>query len=207
MSQLRFVGAAFPRTGTFSIKIAVEQLTGGTCYHFHEISKHPSHVPIWDAAYDGREPDWIELLSPFVGTLDGPACQHWKSITKAHPDLPVLLTVRNPDDWWDSVKETIYAVSQKPGQTDKPDLAMIQRTFFDGLLEGKFEDRSFATDVYRRYCDDVRSSVPSDRLFEYRVTDGWAPLCRMLDCEIPDSDFPKRNARAALRKRAGLDGT
>jgi hypothetical protein len=205
VTNIRFIGAAFPRTGTFSTKIAIEKLVpDSTCYHFHEIRRYPDHVPIWNAAYDGQEPDWRSLLSPFIGTLDGPACQHWRSILEAYPDVPVLLTVRDPDEWWESMDATIYPVQNDPGNQTNPAMMMLRRTFFDGLLEGRFEDRAFTTNVYRRYCDDVRESVGAERLVEYSVAEGWPPLCKMLQCDIPNEPFPKRNSREALRRRAGL---
>lgn len=200
--NLRFIGAAFPRTGTMSIKTAVERLIPECkCYHMHELFFCPDHVPLWDSAWEGHNPDWAELLSPYSGTLDGPACIYWQQLAEAFPNLPVFLTLRDPEEWWESVNATIYQINSKPVDQLEPSVLMVKRTFFDGFLEGRFEDRPYVTDRYRQYCDDVREGVPSDRLVEYRVTDGWEPLCEMLGVAVPDASFPARNTREAFLER------
>ena len=196
------MGAAFPRTGTMSVKNALEHLGVGRCYHMHEVFLNPPHVEIWNAACEGRMPDWKSFLSGYAATLDTPACHFWRELAECFPRAKVLLLTRDPESWYDSMNATTYPVVMGPeGETD-PALAMARRIFFETHLNGRFEDREYAISVYRQYCDDVRKSVTAERLLEYEVSQGWEPLCEFLGCRVPEEPFPKNNTREMFQARA-----
>ena len=200
-SGLTFVGAAFPRTGTMSVKSALEQLGIGRCYHMHEVFTNPQHVAVWDAAWDGDLPDWRNLLSGYAATLDGPACLYWREIADSFPTAKVLLLTRDLGSWYDSTYSTVYQVAKGPLADAEPALQMIWRTFFQGYFDGRFEDRDHAIAAYRRYCQEVRESVSKARLLEYQVSQGWPPLCEFLGCDVPTDPFPRRNTREVFQSR------
>lgn len=198
---IKLIGAAFPRTGTMSVKHALETLGFGQCYHMHELFLNPGHVPIWDAACDGNLPDWAKLLSGYTATLDTPACHYWKELSVAFPDAKVLLLRRDPEAWYESMYSTTYPVIMGSRGDVDPALQMIRRLFLGKYMGGRFEDRAFAVAMYRQYCENVIDEVPEDRLLIYEVSEGWEPLCRFLGLEIPSEPFPKKNTREEFHAR------
>src|SRR5258708_3902275 len=106
---LRIVGAGLGRTGTHSLKIALEQLLGAPCYHMVEVFAHPEHVPIWTAAIKREPVDWPVLFDGYVATVDWPGGAAWREISEAYPEAKVLLsTRRSADEWWTSASKTIF---------------------------------------------------------------------------------------------------
>ena len=193
--NLTLVGAAFPRTGTMSVKHALERLGVGRCYHFHDIQQSPNHIPIWEAIGNGRMPDWQSLLEGYAVTLDAPMCLYWRELTECFPNARVLLLLRDPETWYDSVYTTVYAVTKGPGTDTNPALKMARRILFHQYFNGEFGNRDYAINIYCQYCDEVRQTIPEDRLLEYSITEGWNPLCDFLGCDAPNIPFPNRNTR------------
>src|SRR5438309_762706 len=107
---LRVVGAGVGRTGTASLKEALEKLLGGPCYHMLEVFGHPEHVPQWGAAMSGDVVDWSALLDGYVATVDWPACTVWRELSEENPDALILLSTRDPEAWWTSCDRTIWQV-------------------------------------------------------------------------------------------------
>ena len=117
---LRVVGAGVGRTGTHSLKLAIEQLTGAPCYHMVELIGNREAVPVWHAAIDGTMPDWEQFLAGYQATVDWPACAVWRELAHAYPDAPVLLSTRSSTEaWYGSMERTIMqAVSQPTEDAD-----------------------------------------------------------------------------------------
>ena len=199
------IGAAFPRTGTMSAKMALERLGIGRSYHMHEVSLNPEHVGVWNAAYEGRLPDWRTFLSGYTATLDVPACLYWRELTECFPNAKVLLFRRDPDSWYESMLATTYHVIVGPKGQTEPALAMVKRVFFEGYFGGRFEERDHAIATYQRYCDEVKQSVSAERLLEYEVSQGWGPLCEFPGCPVPDEPFPRTNSRDSFRSRNRME--
>src|SRR5262245_30449351 len=105
---LRVVGAGLGRTGTMSLKVALERLLGGPCHHMMEVFAHPEQVPYWRAAARGDMPDWNQVFAGYAAGVDWPMCAYWKEIATAFPDALVLFSVRDADGWWKSASETIF---------------------------------------------------------------------------------------------------
>lgn len=201
---LKLIGAAFPRTGTMSVKNALESLGFGRCYHMQEVWENPEHIPIWAATCDGEMPDWRNFLAGYAVTLDTPACLYWKELASAFPDAKVLLLQRDPESWYESMYSTVYQVIMGPKGKSDPALQMVRRLFFEQYMAGRFDDRDFAIRIYQRYCEDVIQNVPRDRLLVYEVSQGWAPLCDFLGYDVPNKPFPTKNSRNEFRARNNL---
>jgi hypothetical protein len=201
LGKMALIGAALPRTGTMSVKRALERLGAGRCYHMHDAALNAGHVEVWLAACEGKMPDWQSLLVGYSATLDVPACLYWKRLAGFFPDARVLLLRRDPELWYQSVLDTVYRVAMEQEGKSDPALAMVRRVFFDGYFDGRFEDRDHAIAVYCRYCEEVRQGVARERLLEYEVTQGWEPLCGFLGCDVPDEAFPHRNTRTEFQAR------
>lgn len=201
---LKVVGAGLGRTGTHSLKIALEQLLGGTCYHMVEVFPRPEHVPLWHAAILGEQPDWEEMLQGFTATVDWPAAAVWADLHRAFPDSVVLLSLRDdPAAWWRSFSQTILEVMQRgPAQPDDQWYAMsvdMLRRFTPD-----YADEGAAIAAYEAHNQAVRESVEPGRLIEWRPKDGWGPLCRGLGISEPEEPFPHVNTTDDFRAMAGL---
>ena len=134
--------------------------------------------------------------------MDWPGCAYWSELAAAHPNAKVILSVRDPQRWYDSVQGTIYQfVKQEPSEEDELSRRLrpvLQRMIWDGTFDGRFEDRAHAVEVFERHNERVRRSVPEQRLLEFRVDQGWQPLCRFLDVEVPAEPFPHVNDSTSI---------
>jgi hypothetical protein len=197
---MRVVGAGLGRTGTLSLKLALERLLGAPCYHMLEVMSHPGHVPIWHAAARGERVDWERLLRRYGAAVDWPAASFWPELSAAFPDAIVLLSVRDPDAWWESASHTIFPTSLAVE-------AGPWRSMLDAVFAARFtpalRDREACIAAYERHNDRVREAVPADRLVEWRPGDGWAPLCAALGVPIPGEPFPHANSREEFMARVG----
>lgn len=202
---LRVVGAGVGRTGTGSLKLALEKLLGGPCYHMLEVFPRPEHVAQWHAAVRGEAIEWDELLADFVATVDWPACAFWRELADANPDAIVLLSVRDAEGWWRSCDRTIFEVFRRDGERFPEWYAMLtdlfERTFTKDIL-----DQHSAIRAFDEHNERVRATADPKRLLEWRPGDGWGPICEALGLPVPDEEFPHINTTAEFRARAGWDG-
>ena len=201
---LALIGAAFPRTGTMSVKKALETLGVGRCYHMHEVFLNPQHIPIWNNTCNGKMPNWRKLFAGYTVTLDAPACLYWRELTIEFPNAKVILLRRDPEAWYESVYATTYQVTMDAGGEVDPALRMIRHLFFEKYMSKSFEDRELAIGKYRQYCEDVIAGIPQEQLLVYEVSEGWHPLCSFLGYDIPASPFPNKNTRGEFRTRSKL---
>ncbi len=196
--SLRIVGAGLGRTGTVSLKLALEKILGAPCYHMMEVFTHPEHVPLWHAAALGTMPDWKQLFRGYVATVDWPAASFWREIHAAFPDAIVLLSVRDPQSWWQSAHETIFQAV--PAAEDAKWRAMVNAMFSERFTR-QLDDRDACIAAFERHNEQVRKAVPADRLVEWCAADGWAPLCKALGAPIPTEPFPRANTREEFLAR------
>lgn len=204
---IRLIGAGLGRTGTMSLKLALEQLLGGTCHHMMEVFGHPAEIPVWHAAMRGEPVDFTELLAGYEAIVDYPGAAVWRDLADAFPDAPILLSTRSSArTWYDSAAATIFASRdwEAADDTARRQRAMIA-TMFDRSLGPDLDDADAIMAAYDTHNAAVRAEVPAGRLFEYQPGDGWAPLCAALGVPLPDVDFPHENTREQFRARAGLD--
>ena len=195
---LRVVGAGMPRTGTRSLKAALERLLGGPCYHMEEVFEHLDHVPTWRTALRGEPVDWDAFFGGYVAAVDWPTSAFWREISAANPDALVILSLRrDAETWWGSVEATILRSMRGEHPPDMDEWVLMA----DGLCRREwgtsFEDIDAATAMagYERHNEEARRGVPADRLLEWQASDGWEPICRRLGVEIPDEPFPRVNTR------------
>jgi hypothetical protein len=203
---LAVVGAGLGRTGTNSLKLALEELLGGTCYHMFELTEHPDDLPAWERAVQGEAVDWDALLNDYAAAVDWPASAFWREILAANPDAVVLLSTRDSAEvWWASMERTIVAVMEQP---DHPDHAR-RRTMTRELLSTRFtpdwRNRDAAIAAYERHNTDVRGAVDAGRLIDWKAGDGWEPICSALGVPVPSTPFPHENRSAQFRSAVGLD--
>ena len=201
---LKVVGAGFGRTGTLSLKTALEKLGFGPCYHMAEVFPRPEHIAMWHRLAFEHQMDWDQLFSGFHATVDWPSARWWREIAAHYPDAKVLLSVRDPEAWYTSVINTIYQPMKFAAPDHAPELVrlqseMVRKSILVETFDNRFEDKAHAIEVFKRHNQDVRDSVDPARLLEFDVREGWAPLCRFLDVPIPDEPFPRLNDTASTQ--------
>jgi hypothetical protein len=198
--SLRVVGAGLGRTGTLSLKLALERLLGAPCYHMLEVFGHPEHVALWHAAARGEPVDWHALFSGYAAAVDWPAGSFWPELSAAFPDALILLSTRSAESWWRSASQTIFPSSAKLAGTPWHAMWMelAERRFTTRL-----DDRAAAIAAYERHNADVRARAPKRRLVEWSAKEGWGPLCRALGVAVPGEPFPHANSTEEFLGRTG----
>ena len=203
--SLELIGAGFGRTGTLSLKTALEMIGLGPCHHMLEVHANPGSDETWYQASLGDEIDWETLLGRYRAIVDWPGCRFWRELSQRYPSAPVLLSVRNPESWYESVSETIYRTMQMARASKDPAvrerIKMADKVVFEDTFSGRFEDRAFAIGVFEAHVEEVRRTIPAERLLVYQVRDGWEPLCKFVGRPVPEQDFPHVNTRDEFRER------
>ena len=205
---LKIVGSGFGRTGTLSLKNAIETLGFGPCHHMEEIFQNPSQTAHWQAVAAGRPVDWNEVYAGYIAQIDWPGAHVWREAFAAFPDAPVIHSQRPDDIWWKSFSKTIAKLLTV--YRDLP-LPPHIRDMLDAGREligvqtfgGKWADRDVALAAYHKREADVRAAIPAGRLLVFDVADGWEPLCAFLKVPVPDTPFPNRNQRNDFRANLG----
>jgi hypothetical protein len=215
---LTVIGAGFPRTGTTSMKAALERLGFGPCHHMFDILTNPARVDRWLPLADGADVDWEHVFEGFRATQDWPASHFWRELAQAYPEAKVILTVRDPHAWYVSMKGLL---ANRPGQAlpeDVPEAAAamlrgmarlgpvldrIFRSVFgaDRAFEDGLPEEEAAVAAFERHAAAVREGLPPERLLVFDVREGWEPLCRFLGVDVPAGEpFPHLNDAASMRQ-------
>ena len=201
---LKVIGAGFGRTGTLSLKHALERLGFGPCYHMAEVAAHPDHVDLWRRAWRGEDP-WSETFAGYAAAVDWPAAAFWPRLMDHYPDAFVLLSLRDGASWFKSATDTIFR-SMREGlasgnATLQERLLMAKEIIVDGTFDGDLSDRDAAIAVYEANVARARATVPQERLIEFDARDGWAPLCAALGVPVPDEPYPRVNTTEEFFER------
>lgn len=201
---LDIIGAGFGRTGTLSLKNALEQLGFNKCYHMMEVMNHPDHNGLWRAAGRGEAVDWEALFAGYKASVDWPSCNFWREQMRAFPAARVILSLRDADSWYESIMNTIWKVSDMIQKADAPESRertnMVFELIWDGLFQRRLDDKAYVISVFEKHNQTVIDSVPEEKLLVYRPGDGWEPLCEFLGCAIPSTPYPKMNSTEDFQK-------
>lgn len=208
--DMKVIGVGIARTGTVSLKAALERLGFGPCFHSRHVLDHPERIALWDAAVRGEAVDWGSLLAGYQSSAAWPGAAFWRRLLAYFPDAKAVLTERDPERWYNSMRQTVYELNG--GGTDS-ELAEVARQeipsvtamhrfnrklIWDGFFGGRFTDREHALRAYAEHNAAVRREVPPDRLLVFRVTEGWQPLCAFLGVPEPAEPFPRLNDQEAF---------
>lgn len=204
--MLNVISPGFARTGTASLKTALEHLGFGPCYHFYDLIAQPQRFEHWRRALDGEQVDWDEVFDGYQATVDWPGTAFWRELVARYPDAKVVLTVRDPQRWYESVYNTIFQFPQRdvppPGMAPETWSGqmrpVIMKMIWEGTFQGRFADRQHAIEVFEEHNAEVQRTVSADRLLVYEVRQGWAPLCEFLGVEVPSATFPHINATESM---------
>ena len=193
---LKVIGAGYPRTGTSSLKLALEQLGFGPCHHMREVIMNMASARLWIEAGDGH-PDWEAIFEGYQSCTDAPGCSFWRELAEVYPDAKVLLSVRDPDQWFESTQMTVFS-DQMLGRQ----MGLGMADFFAKIVTREFgeriHDRDFMLAQFERRKQEVIAAIPAPRLLVYDAREGWEPLCAWLGVAVPDTPFPHANTRAEM---------
>ena len=205
--SLKVIGAGFGRTGTLSLKTALEQLGFDKCHHMEEVMPNGRQVQFWHDISQGKEVDWEDVFEGFEACVDWPSSAFFEELHQRYPDSKVILTIRDPERWYQSARETIY-----PSSNEVPAWAlwliprarklieMVDGLVWNGTFDGRFEDREHAIDVFQKNIERAKQVIPADKLLVFEATDGWEPLCAFLDVPVPEGSYPHMNEAAKLKR-------
>lgn len=194
---LKVIGAGPGRTATFSMKFALEHLGFGPCYHMAEVFKGARrNIALWQDVADGK-PDWDAIFDGYHSTTDFPASSYWRELADHYPDAKVLLTVRDPDSWFDSVSETIMSERMLGSLAGSQLERMFKGTYLKPYGD-KVHDRAFMTKWYADHNQAVIDTIAPERLLVFHPKEGWGPLCEFLGVPVPPEPFPRVNSRDEL---------
>jgi hypothetical protein len=200
---LQIVGAGVGRTGTHSLKLALEQLLGGPCHHMVEIFDKPVQIAGWTGAIEGRPVDWSVLLADYRSLVDWPGASFWRELSGANPDALVLLSVRDADEWYRSASNTIFLAFDNLPPELQPWMNSVRKMLRERFSD-KFDDATAMTDAFERHNAEVRREVPAARLLDWTTADGWDPICERLGLAVPDEPFPVTNTTDEFRAMVGM---
>ncbi|MEE4362186.1 MAG: sulfotransferase family protein [Pseudomonadales bacterium] len=199
---LKVIGAGFGRTGTASLKIALETLLQAPCYHMSEVLGNAGHVDLWLDAAAGR-PDWNAIFGNFASTVDFPASNYWRELADAYPEAKVILSVRDAERWFESTQDTIFSKTLQDIQAGTRWGRMCKATI-DDHLGGDLNDKDAVIAAFHAHSARVQDAFGPERLLVFQASDGWAPLCGFLGVPVPDSPYPHVNSKEEFDAVFGL---
>lgn len=214
--SIKIIGAGFPRTGTNTLKRSLEMLGYTKTYHFKDLLNNPDNLHYWTSLLETNTTDWEGIYEGYQASVDFPCYPWYKEHMAKYPDAKVILTVRPFEDWYNSVKKTIWVAGP---QTPIEKLKMMSKLPFDARLrkivkcikfvkgylwetqfQGRFLDKPFVKTIWENHIAEVKNTVPADKLLVYDVRDGWAPLCDFLNIPLPDGKLPHLNKREDFKQ-------
>ena len=216
-TNLKVIGAGMGRTGTSSLKLALEFLLGGNCFHYLEYKTHPELMLPWQTFVEKlpqvTEPEvmpevsvtqWQLLMPDYIACVDEPASYYWLPLSWAFPDALIVLSVRDTESWWTSMNGLYQHRDQ---EQEQPELISAERAKFlefetalYGIIGTRREEAVGKAwfEQHNRRVQEYADQHPSfkQRLLVWNVKEGWEPLCAALDLPMPDIPFPHANKMA-----------
>lgn len=204
---LSVIGAGFGRTGTLSLKLALETLGLGPCHHMEEVFTNPAQLPYWQAAIEGRQMNWDQVYAGFASTVDWPGTHYWRDLAEFYPQAKVILSVRPTEVWCKSFSATIRKLLEMkdsiPDEYVRSILDMAYQMIAVETFGDAMHDEVRLRAAFQQRIDEVTASIDSERLLVFDVAEGWEPLCRFLDRPVPDVEFPNINNQEEFWKTFG----
>ncbi len=193
---IQVIGAGFGRTGTDSMREALDILGFGPCHHMREVNTHEEQKRLWRALAQGEAPRWDQLFAGYRSCVDWPSAHYWRELIEVYPQAKVVLTYRTAESWWQSFVQTILAGISESSDPASLGVALVR----DRVFGGKPQDREHAIALYQANVEAVKATVPEQRLLIHSLGDGWAPLCAYLGVAIPTQPYPSRNTTDEFRR-------
>ncbi|MFD0683209.1 sulfotransferase family protein [Actinomadura fibrosa] len=212
--MVKLINAGLGRTGTTSLKAALDRLGYGPCYHMFDVVGDEARLAQWERIVcDGEPPDWDAVFAGYTSAVDGPSAIYYREMAEAFPEAKIVLTVRDAERWYRSTYDTLYQFvlanekgAPPPGSMPARIYRVTSTMVWDGLFGGRFSDKEHAIEVFDRHNREVVDHFGPERVLVYDVAQGWGPLCGFLGVEAPPEDFPRLNDTASMRKQLARMG-
>jgi hypothetical protein len=185
---LKVIGAGFGRTGTDSMREALNILGLGPCHHMFEVNAHEEQKRLWRALAKGAAPEWEKLFAGYSSCVDWPSAYYWRELAEFFPEAKVVLTYRSPESWWTSFEQTIVRGLAQTSDMDSVGITLVRDRVFGNRLE-----REHCIAIYEANVNAVKAALPASRLLVHNLGDGWASLCTHLGVAVPAVPYPSRN--------------
>lgn len=205
---LSIIGSGFGRTGTRSLKDALDLLGFGPCHHMDEVFPNEAQIDHWCAVARGEPVDWAAVFDGYGSQIDWPGAHVWRELAEAYPDAKVIHSVRPDESWWNSFNGTIGKFLVVGDTIPLPPPIAMMGAAVDEIVGaqtfgGRAADKDHAIATYHAREAEVRAAIAPERLLVFDVADGWEPLCAFLDVPVPDAPFPRTNDREAFWAKLG----
>ena len=201
---LDIIGVGYGRTGTLSLKQALETIGYADCYHMSEVVAHPEHSTLWINAWKGEDP-WEVIFHGYRATVDWPSVAFWPRLMNYYPDAKLLLTTRDAESWYRSASNTIFKAMKEGMLSDEPArrerIEMAKDIIVDGTFGGDLDDKTTVLAAYQKNIDRIYKEVPKERLIVFDSAEGWEPLCNALEVPIPTVPYPRVNTTEEFEQR------
>lgn len=194
---LSVIGAGLGRTGTASLKVALEMLGLGRCHHMSEVFGSSEQIDLWVKAANGA-PDWPAIFKGYGAAVDFPTSAFWRELSQYYPDAKIILSLRDPEKWYESTQETILSPAMSAGFEHMP-FAPVVKNVVHRFFDGEIHDHDHLIAKFKRHNEDVIRSIPKERLLVFEAKDGWAPLCKFLGKPVPSEAYPRVNSKEEMK--------
>lgn len=214
--SIEIIGAGFPRTGTTTLKKAIEILGYNKTYHFKDLVANPNDLKYWKELEETGNTDFESLFKGYRATSDFPAYPYYKILLKKYPDAKIILTKRDPEAWYKSTSDTIWKAGpqnvlakvallgkmllNKQLKKKMNCIKFMRKIYLSNQFDGQFGDEASAKKTFINHIQEVAQNVPKEKLLVYEVANGWEPLCKFLDKNIPQIEFPHLNKNKDFHK-------
>ena len=196
---MKVIGAGLGRTGTMSLKVALEQLGFKPCYHMVEVFQN-NRMDQWNALVAADKPDWDKVFEGYEATVDWPACNYYRELMVKYPDAKVILSLRAPESWFASTQATIFRTLDQAGGADGP--MRFAHKLVTQIVGPDLHDHDALIAAFDRWNADVKATVPKEKLLVFEAKQGWQPLCDFLGVSVPATPYPETNTTAEFQARA-----
>lgn len=196
---MRLINAGLGRTGTTSLKAALETLGHAPVFHTTDLLTSAKDIGVWEAAMKGEGVDWRTFFAPYE-VVDWPAAFFYRDIIRAHPEAKVMVSVRDPEGWFESTQGVLKQVRSL--NLPIPQVRRVKGFLEAGLatfFEGKSEDKAYMVSFFERHTEAVKSFVGAENVLVYSVEEGWEPLCDFLGVDVPQEPFPRLNQQEGFK--------
>ncbi|KAI8882065.1 hypothetical protein K501DRAFT_334253 [Backusella circina FSU 941] len=207
MAPLEVISAGMSRTGTVSLRTALDILGYNTIHFKSFYSDESLDLQGFKDAIDNREEaDWDKLYENYSAAVDVPTWLWYKDLIKKYPDAKVILTVRDPESWYTSVKKAsdILQDPKNISHHERPlEVLKLLGAFTlrpTSPLFGKLDDKESGMAAFTKHNQEVIDFVPKENLLVMELGEGWERLCEFLGKPIPDVPFPNLNNPKELQE-------
>ncbi|MBP9192146.1 MAG: sulfotransferase family protein [Ignavibacteria bacterium] len=219
---LKIIGSGLGRTGTYSLKLALEILGFGKCYHMTELFQNPSGVKYFTDAENDMIVEWDKLFHGFNSAVDYPVARYFKKIFSYYSHAKVIHTVRDPEDWYKSATATIFPAGNpfswkilklavhlpfSVQAIKRIPVLMYSRKLSHLEFGNDLKDKEKVISEFNFHTEDVIRTIPKEKLLVFDVRSGWLPLCGFLGVPVPDVPFPVSNSREEFFEKVKIIGS